>query len=230
MDLRKVQSMTGVVPLVAYLLFHLWETSYASSGRLTFSSRVTGSGGGALSLVLEVVLVLLPLLVHAGLGLWLALRDRGSAEAGSYGSRGMRNVQRVTGVVALLFVLVHVAQTWMGKLAGGDATLAYDTLRAQVGMPVYLVLYVVGITCVCFHVAQGVGAFAHAWGLAKGAGQVRALRFAGVALGVVLWVVSLNTVSHFAVGRTLLGPSSADIEPGAPTAEPPVGSAGEGGT
>src|SRR5690606_18245106 len=122
----------------------------------------SGSEGGAGAIALEIVLVLVPLAVHAGLGLWSVARGR-SGDAGAYGSAAMRAWQRVTGGVLLFFILFHVGETWLGKLSGFDGSASYDNLRATLGRPMHIVIYVVGITCLSFHLALGIGSFASAW-------------------------------------------------------------------
>jgi len=205
MDLRKLHALTGLVPLAGYLCFHLWETASATSGRQAFVGSVTGAGGGSAALWLETLLVLLPLGAHAGMGIAMAARDRRGTDPGSHPSRGLRNLQRATGVAALAFVLLHLGHTWWLKVGGGDGALIYDQLRSDAGRPVYLVAYVLGLTCVFFHLAQGVPAAARTLGFVRTDAGHRGLRVLGAVAGLVLWLAALNTLSHFAVGRALGG-------------------------
>jgi succinate dehydrogenase hydrophobic anchor subunit len=146
------------------------------------------------------------------LGFVIARRDRGGADPGPYRSRGLRTVQRATGAVALIFVLAHLSHTWLVTVGGGDAALVYDILRDELGRPAWLATYVIGLTCVCVHVAQGIGAAAKTWGLVSTEAGARVLRIVGVCVALALWVVSLNTLSHFAVGRALLFGADAPAE------------------
>ena len=80
----------------------------------------------------------------------------------------------------------------------------YEALRTDLPHPLFLGVYVLGLTALCVHVAQGVGAFAATWSLAPSARARRAWRGAGGVVAVVRWVGLLNTTSHFATGEALL--------------------------
>lgn len=201
---RRLQSLTGVLPLLAYVVFHLGETAVAPAGRRRFAETVTGTSGSALAVGLETVLVLVPLLVHASLGVHAMIRDRHPL-AESYPSDGVRKLQRLTGILVLLFLIVHLGHTWTAKLAGLDGGALYDRLMDSLGRPVFLVAYAVGVTAVAVHIAQGIGAFAVTWRLVRTAGGRRAARGVGVLVALAVWLVALNTLSHFAVGRAVFG-------------------------
>lgn len=208
---RRLLSLTGVLPLGAYVLFHLVETSAAGGGRRAFADRLTGDEGGVLALVLETVLILVPLALHGGLGLWFIARGR-SKDPGGYGSPALRAWQGGTGILLAAFLLFHLGDTWLAKVGGVDGSALYDHLRGTAGRPLYLVVYVVGITCLAFHLALGLGAFAVTWGIARTDGSRRVARRMGALLGAAVWLVSLNTLSHFAVGQPLLGGSAESPE------------------
>lgn len=201
---QRVLSLTGVLPLTVYVIFHLFETGAATGGRGAFADRLSGSGGGVLAVTLEIVLVLVPLGVHAALGIVATVRDR-SPEPDGYRSSGLRIVQRGTGLGLLAFLVFHLGHSWVAKLGGADGSALYDRLRDSIGTPVYVLCYVFGVTCVAFHLALGIGAFASRWGLVHSEGGRRVARGVGVLLGVAVWIAWLNTLSHFAVGRAFLG-------------------------
>lgn len=208
---RRLHSLTGVLPLLGYVVFHVGETAVAPAGRRHFADSVTGVGGGPLAVTLETLVILVPLLLHAVLGVHVTLRDRHPLPQG-YPSEGLRKLQRLTGIIVLLFLVAHVGHTWTAKLAGLDGGALYDRLMGSVGRPVFLVTYAVGITAVALHIAQGIGSFAATWGLARTAGGRRAARGVGALIALSVWLVSLNTLSHFAVGRAVFGTEGAEVE------------------
>ena len=201
---RRLHSLTGVLPLLGYVLFHVGETAVAPAGGHRFADTVTGIDGGAMAVALETVLIVVPLVIHASLGLHVTVRERHPLPGG-YPSDGLRKLQRLSGMVVLLFLVAHVGHTWTAKLAGVGGRELYDRLMGSVGQPVFLVVYAVGITAVAMHIAQGVGSFAVTWRLVKTAGGRRAARGIGILMALSVWLVSLNTLSHFAVGRAVFG-------------------------
>lgn len=199
---RRLHSLTGVLPLLAYVVFHLGETASAPAGRRSFAETVTGTAGGAVAVGLETVLVIVPLFLHASLGIHATVRDRYPL-AESYPSEALRRLQRITGILVLLFLVVHLGHTWTSKVAGVDGGALYDRLMGSVGQPVFLVAYGLGVTALAVHIAQGVGAFAVTWGLVRTAGGRRAARGLGILLALAVWLVAINTLAHFAVGRAV---------------------------
>jgi succinate dehydrogenase / fumarate reductase cytochrome b subunit len=157
-----------------------------------------------LAIVLETVLVLLPLGFHAVVGLLIAAREGRDPAPRAYGTVGLAITQRLTGVIILCFLVFHLAHTWFDKLSGAHAGSLYDTLWAEAGTPLYLFVYVVGLTALSVHLAQGLFSFVVTWGVATTAKGQRTARVVTAVFGLLVWIVALNTVSHFAVGRALL--------------------------
>ncbi|MFW6051252.1 MAG: hypothetical protein ACODAU_08765 [Myxococcota bacterium] len=199
--ITRLHSLTGIVPLLGFLVLHTWETASATGGRERFMLRVLGARGGLLAVALEVVLILVPLVLHAGLGVCRARHD---GHGRRYVDRSSRWIQWLTGVLVLGFISVHLAHTWMAKLGGLGPFGLYEALRTDLPRPAYLGVYVVGLTALSLHLAQGIGAFAVTWGLAPTERRRRAWRWGGGLLAVALWVASLNTTAHFATGRAPL--------------------------
>jgi succinate dehydrogenase / fumarate reductase cytochrome b subunit len=217
LDLARIHSMTGLVPLTGFVVIHVWQTAAASRGRHAFDAAQIGGEGTALSVILEALFVILPLLAHAAIGVALWRRDT-SGEPGPYASVGLRRVQRVTGAITLVFLVAHLAQTYLLELGGANAAVIYDVLRSELGRPFYAILYVIGLTAVSFHLAFGVAAAATRLGIARTKEAGRLARVLGGVLGVAIWLVSVNTLSHFVVGRAFVGaspeaPAAAEEEP-----------------
>src|SRR5512139_1357892 len=149
----RVHSASGAL-LAGYTALHLWELSAASSGREAFVERLAWRTGAAAGSAAFVVAIAALLLSHVVLGV---LRSRGDAgERGPYGSRDDRRLQWLTAVIAALFVLAHVGHVWSAAGVGGvDARAAYDRLRAELGRPGWLSLYVLGTGALFLHLAGG---------------------------------------------------------------------------
>jgi len=195
-SLRRLHAATGLVPLGAYLLFHAWEHWPIRHGRDAVLARLSRST----SPVLEVLLVLLPLLVHAALGLWLVRNPEG---AHAYVSPAFRRLQLVTGVIAAAFLLFHLGTLWLPRLVGEAALLAtYSATLEWTGTAPLLALHALGIGAVCTHFGQGVGlALPRMWPASIAPRQGRVL---GVLLGAALWLVFLNELSAYATDAPLL--------------------------
>jgi succinate dehydrogenase / fumarate reductase cytochrome b subunit len=219
--LRRVHSLSGVVPLAGYLVLHIGETAESRGGRRAVARALSGASGELAGLVVEALLVLLPLAVHVALGAWIAWTDRRSTDAWPHPSVAMRAVQRATGFVALVFLAVHLSHTYVLELEGMDGAAIYDVLRRDLGTPLYLGVYALGLACVCAHFAIGMPAALRRFEIVRTTASHRNLRIVGAVVGAVLFLVVLNTTSHFAVGRAFVGGSAApESSPGNEAIEP----------
>jgi succinate dehydrogenase / fumarate reductase cytochrome b subunit len=196
--LPRVHALLGIVPLGSYLVFHIYQTWPALADRELWVERAMS--GPSRDLVL--VWVLLPLALHALLGL---VRLRRAPDSPLNGPKGLRAVQAATGVLALLFVVHHLMQVW--SVAPGPHSSprdVYALLMRELGRPLQASIYVIGVTALCFHLGLGLSRASVSFGLARSARAVRRARFAGGTAGFVLWVLLLQLLGHFAIGQRLI--------------------------
>jgi len=194
--LRKLHSFTGLFPLGAYLLFHAYEHLAIRAGRDALLDRLATTT----SWPLELVGILLPLLAHAGLGLYLARVPDAPA---SYGSASFRGLQRVTGLIVVVFLGLHVVGVWLPRVQADDRPgAAYGAMLDQVGTLPLAALYVLGVTAVCLHFGQGLSAAVSRYGVLGL--TPRGSRLLGATVGVVLWLIFIDELIAYASGAALL--------------------------
>ncbi|MDB4994979.1 MAG: sdhA [Myxococcaceae bacterium] len=187
--LRKLHALSGVVPLGVFLVEYLW-----SSARALKNDRSFSADGPSLFLpVLEIVVVLLPLAFHVLYSSQVLSETR---------------LRRASGFVALAFVGFYLWELRGQKLVHGLANDAfYDTLAGRLssttaGLPLWAVVYLVGVAAVVFHFASGLAGVLAAWGTPTAEPPPAGARASWVplALGVVLFCMGANTVLSFATG------------------------------
>lgn len=206
---RKLHSLTGVVPVGAFMVFHLWTNAKAMGGQEPFDKAVADITHTPYLPVLEWGTILLPLLFHAGYGVKLALDAK--YNIGKYGTT--RNwaftLQRITGLLAFAFIGFHLYEYWGKKLVGKMAPEQfYPALCANMsatvkGVPVVGLLYVLGIAACAFHFANGLWGFCFSWGVtvSRRAQQMAATVFG--LLGVAIFLLGANTAIYFATGQSV---------------------------
>jgi succinate dehydrogenase/fumarate reductase cytochrome b subunit (b558 family) len=210
---ERLFSLSGLVPLGAFLVVHLWMES-----RVLFGPRTFGSAApGALLTAVDVVLVLAPLLFHGAYGAFLTVKRRPLGSPRPY-PRAIAILMRISGGVALLFILAHVytARVTLAGARGADleSVLAPRLSATTFGAPLLAIAYMVGLASVVFHFAVGVwGFFAQ-----RKASTRRVVAYACGATGVAVFVVGANVVTYLATGTRLLGhdpitPLSLDAAP-----------------
>jgi succinate dehydrogenase hydrophobic anchor subunit len=188
--------VSGLV-LAALVVLHVVETSSAIFGREAFLSR-----SAALVPSWARALVLLPLVGHAS-----SLFRTRELTAGRYPDAGVRKLQRLSGALLLVFLVVHLGHALVPALTT-DAAAAYERLRHDLGQPLYLVVYIVGIAATSLHLAQGMEAASSDVVLRFGERPARIVRALGVATAIAVFAVAMNTLSHFAAGRALVLPDT----------------------
>src|SRR5207248_6314167 len=108
--LRQLHSLAGVVPVGAFMLLALWANAKAADGPEAFAEALGWLYRAPLA---AATLVGLPLCFHAGYGLWLTARSDYTVGRYPHSKNWMYVLQRVTGVVALVFIAFHFWRFWL---------------------------------------------------------------------------------------------------------------------
>jgi succinate dehydrogenase / fumarate reductase cytochrome b subunit len=220
-EVARAFSLSGVVPLGAFLVLHVAANASALLGGWAFvrSARLLRSLP-ALPF-LELAFVFVPLLFHGGLGLWLIVTRRaldarrGSGPTSSVYTRPLRLAMRATADGALAFLALHLPELRFrsGLEPVGPAALA-TLLDARLsstwrGIPWAGVAYLTGAACATFHFACG------AWGYFASTPRGRAdartrkrVAWVAVGAGIAMWVLFADVVVLRATGSALIGEPS----------------------
>lgn len=193
----RFHAWAALLPWVPWLGWQLWLADAARLGREAFTARLSLMPTGV-GFALD-AFVLCAVGVHVLIGVRIVLRDPAPRSAGTHASAGSRGWQRLTGLLALAFVVFHVATV---PTAPADI---YATFDATLGQPRYLLVWVLGLTALFAHLAEGLPASLRTLHLIGGdtqVGQVRAFAHLVAAAG---WVWSMNSLAHFATGAAYMG-------------------------
>ena len=238
--LKRLHSITGVVPIGVFLVEHLWTNAKALQGEDAFAGAVNDIQGLPYLPLIEIFGIFLPLAYHSLYGVYLAIQGRQNALQYRYAKNWLYALQRASGLVALAFIVYHLNEFRVQKwLYGMRVEAFYQTLEAHLssttwGVPWLAVLYLVGVGATVFHFANGLSGFCLSWGLTVSRAAQRRAAIACSVLGVGLFALGANTVLFFATGsryypRTEMVPDA----PATPTvstqppATPPVAPPGK---
>jgi succinate dehydrogenase / fumarate reductase cytochrome b subunit len=211
--LRRLHSLTGVVPIGAFLAEHFYSNYQAvgPGGAARFDGVVRELQGNPVIVWLEIFAIGLPILYHALYGLLIAGQARYNARRYAYGANWRFTFQRVTGLILVAYIAYHV---WMTRLrpvfdpetfsaSHGLVTFSYMhhyLTESLLGAPTWI-FYVVGVLAACFHLANGLWGFLIHWGITVGPRAQRVSLFACVGVGALLAALGLNSLFAFvAVG------------------------------
>ena len=201
--LRKLHSLTGVLPVGGFLVFHLWTNAKALQGQEQFDHAVGDISHMPYLPVLEIG-ILAPLLFHALYGVKLALEGKPNTGSYTFSRNWMYTLQRVTGILAFAFICFHLYEYWLPKTLGRVTTEQfYPMLCANMAstwhsVPIIALIYILGIAASTFHFANGLWGFCFSWGItvSKRSQQMAATVFGLVGLAVFL--LGANTAIYFA--------------------------------
>src|SRR3954453_9377914 len=106
--LRRIHSLTGVVPIGGYLVFHFWENATALNGSGPWEEMAVHARSIQLLLFIEIGLIILPILYHAFYGIFIASYTSVNVTNYAYARNRLFMWQRVTGMILLLYITYHV--------------------------------------------------------------------------------------------------------------------------
>jgi succinate dehydrogenase / fumarate reductase, cytochrome b subunit len=197
--LRRLHSLTGIIPVGAFLLEHiLISNSTAITGPAAYERQVSFLANLPLVFFLELFGIWIPILFHGLYGFYIWYRGDGNTVAYPWTGNWMYTVQRWTGGIAFAYIVWH---TWTMRFTGTDLhdhpDLSFHKVALEVAHPLLLAFYVVGLVCASWHFAYGIWLFSAKWGIVSGEkAQQRLLR---VCLGffLLLSVVGLASLYTF---------------------------------
>ena len=195
--LRRVHSLSGIIPVGAFLFEHILISNAAAIGGPTaYARQVRFLASLPLVPALELFGIWLPILFHALYGFYIWYR--GETNVGDYPWTGnwMYTAQRWTGGIAFAYILWH---TWTMRFTGIDLHLfagaSFGKVQAELYNPFLLAFYVVGLVCASWHFSYGVWLFAAKWGITSGEDARR--RFLVVCLGLFLVMSIVGVASLY---------------------------------
>jgi succinate dehydrogenase / fumarate reductase cytochrome b subunit len=204
--LRKLHSLSGIVPVGAFLLFHLFENLKIAFGHggAAYNEAIRELWAMAprpIFYVIEVGLLGVPILFHSLYGFWIWYTGESNTAAYPYRRNWLYAAQRWSGLVAFAYMALHVWQLRIMPeghlaLARGDTDLAnFSQVYAAVTPLGWTVIYLVGGIAAAFHLGNGLFGFAYSWGLAVGRKAQQRVELAGWGVFLALSAAVIYTVA-----------------------------------
>ena len=196
---RRLHSLTGVVPVGVFLVFHLAANTEARKGADAYNAMTRQLQSVPLLVAIEILLIAAPLFFHGIYGLFLIAAEP-AGSGGSPQTRGRRAIgiaQRATGIVLFAFVLFHLWTARLVQIHDHESLDLFRLMQAALANPWIRAAYVAGILSATFHLSTGLYTFAETWGLAVG---TRARRLVAATSAIVfagLTAMGLSTLAAF---------------------------------
>jgi succinate dehydrogenase / fumarate reductase cytochrome b subunit len=183
--LRKLHSLSGLIPVGAFLAEHFWSNSAVLVSPDKYNSVSQELQTIPFRPFVELFFIVLPILFHGGYGVYIWLDGKSNVSQYPWVKNWLYTLQRYTGLIAFVYIGWHFyTERW---LTHGRST--YDTVYNDLQNPWYLLFFAVGILASSFHLGVGIWNFLCKWGLAatiraqRAAGQLGA--FVGISFSVI---------------------------------------------
>lgn len=181
----------GIIPVGIFICVHfLINSSVFLNGFSSYEVAIKGMKGFPFIIFAELIIIAIPILFHGIYGIYIVYMARNNALKFKYYRNWMFYLQRITAVITLIFVLIHV---YTLRLMQEEPAAIINHLVSNLQNPLFFVLYIIGVLAAVFHFANGFFTFLISWGITIGehsqniVSKVSALFF--LAMGV--WGVSI---------------------------------------
>jgi succinate dehydrogenase / fumarate reductase cytochrome b subunit len=165
--LKRLHSLSGVLPVGVFLLEHLFTNSRSLQGPQAFDEAAAELARLPFVVVIEALGIWLPILFHMVVGILIATTAQANTGKHGYGRNWQYLIQRITGIFLVFFLLYH---TWALRFDGKylESASAYAYVNEHLAHPGILAFYVLGVLAACYHFGNGLFGFAIHWGLVTG--------------------------------------------------------------
>lgn len=197
--LRRLHSLSGIVPVGAFLFEHLAiSNSTAIKGPVSYAHEVAFLSNLPFVLFLELFGIWLPIAFHGGYGMWLWYRGKGNLVNYSWAGNWMYSLQRWTGGIAFIFIIYH---TYTKRFSGVDLHdfpgASFGKMQESLSNEWIFAFYVLGLIASCWHFGYGIWLFCCKWGIVVGERARKRLLALSVAFAILLSAIGLRTLFAF---------------------------------
>lgn len=193
---RRLHSLLGVVPIGIFVVQHLIINHFIVYGEESYNKAAGFMGNLPFVLALEIFVIYLPLIFHAVLGVYIAFTAKYNLGNYKFGRNWAFFFQRITGIIALIFIVWHVWQTRV-QVALGNAEVNADMMYNILQQPFYFWFYIISILAIVYHLANGLWGFVVSWGIAQSPKSQRFFTYVSVLVFVVVSYIGIRTVIEF---------------------------------
>ena len=196
--LRRLHSLSGIVPVGLFLLEHFISNAFATRGPAAYTKQVELLSSFPFVVALELFGIWLPILYHGLYGFYIWYRGDGNLGAYPWTGNWMYSAQRWTGGVTFVYMLWH---TWHLRFTGvhilAHPGAAFGKVQGEFQHPWAVAFYALGILCASWHFSYGLWLFAVKWGIVTGDRARRRLGYLALAIGLVFVGVGAATMYSF---------------------------------
>jgi succinate dehydrogenase / fumarate reductase cytochrome b subunit len=215
--LRRLHSLSGIIPIGAFLLEHFISNAFATNGPRAYADQVKFLTGLPFVPVLEIVGIYIPLLYHAFYGFYIWFSGKSNVSDYPWAGNFMYAAQRWTGGIAFLYIVWH---TYTMRFTGihllTNSQAAFHKVQVELQNPWAASFYLIGIVAASWHFSYGIFLFCAKWGITVS--QTSRKWSARVCLVLALTLISVGCLTMAAFFK----PAWRDTPENLPTQQQPI--------
>ncbi|MBU5605509.1 succinate dehydrogenase cytochrome b558 subunit [Staphylococcus hominis] len=195
--LRRLHSLLGIIPIGAFLIVHLMINHQTTQGAEAFNKAAGFMESLPFLLVTELILIYIPILYHGLYGIHIAFTAKENIGHYSLFRNWMFALQRLTGIIAFVFIFVHLWQTRLQKLFFGKE-ISYDMMHQTLQNPIWVIVYIICVIAVIFHFSNGIWSFLVTWGFLQSKKSQRIFTWVSLIIFLILSYIGVTAILAFA--------------------------------
>ncbi|WNS74517.1 succinate dehydrogenase cytochrome b558 subunit [Bacillus sp. DTU_2020_1000418_1_SI_GHA_SEK_038] len=192
---RRLHSLLGVIPVGLFLVQHLVVNHFATGGEESFNKAAGFMESLPFRIILETFIIFLPLLFHAIYGLYIAFTAKNNVSKYGFFRNWMFMLQRVSGVITLIFIAWHVWETRVQAAFGADVN--FQMMENILSNPFMFWFYIVGVISTIFHFSNGLWSFCVSWGITISPRSQLITTYATIVIFILLSIVGIRAITAF---------------------------------
>lgn len=194
---RKLHSLSGIIPIGVFMTVHLFVNYTATWGIDSYNKAAGFMVNLPFKYFLELFVIFLPLLFHALYGVVIARQTKNNVNEYRYFRNWKFYLQRITGLIAFIFIIWHVWETKVQvEFSGAEAD--YQLMANIVDNGLSLTLYIIGIVSCIYHFVNGIWTFLITWGITVSSHSQKITQYISFGLFIALTFIGIRAILAFA--------------------------------
>lgn len=205
--LRRLHSLSGMVPIGAFLIFHLLANSTAIFSAENYNTIINFLRAIPFVEYVEWLVLYIPIIFHAVYGVVIYTTAKPNHWQYSHLENWRYILQRITGVIALVYIYYHIMQF---KLVHDlDYNYIAKTLAGTQHIPGIIEIpyinpfsvywfYLISLVAINYHFANGIWGFCITWGITIGKKSQQFMSLVSLVVFAVLTYIGVETINHLA--------------------------------
>lgn len=210
--LRRLHSISGIVPIGAFLLEHFISNFEAFKGPDAYGKQVALLNSLPLVLALELFFIWIPILFHGLYGVWIWWNGDSNLAEYPWQGNWLYTAQRWTGIIALIYMIQHTYYLrFTGVHLPTHPMQSFAKVQGELQNPLMIAFYAIAIVAASWHFCYGIWLFCAKWGITTGEVARRRLGYLCVVLALGLIALGAASLYGFlSTPRLPLDPNAPD--------------------